>query len=92
MRRIKSALVRKGKFRAVRARVYALVGAGTAGFVAIQLGLPRPFGLSAVPVLSRPTQAVVLVMGPALVLGAGVLLIRFSERLTRTDETSAAPT
>lgn len=81
-----------GVDRAVRHRVYTLVGAGTAGFIAIQLGLPRPFGLSTVPVLSRPIQAVVLVMGPGLVLGAGVLLIRFSERLTRTDETSAAPT
>lgn len=80
-----------GVDRAVRHRVYTLVGAGTAGFVAIQLGLPRPFGLSGVPVLSRSTQAVVLVMGPGLVLGAGLLLIYYTERLTGTDETSAAP-
>ncbi|SCL32998.1 hypothetical protein GA0070624_4621 [Micromonospora rhizosphaerae] len=69
-----------GVDRAVRPRVYALSGAGIAGFVAIQLGLPQPFGLSIVPAPSRPTQAVVLVIGPGLVLGAGLLLIRFSER------------
>ncbi|MDZ5443970.1 hypothetical protein U2F26_14690 [Micromonospora sp. 4G57] len=78
--------------RAVRPRVYTLLGAGVAGFVAIQLGLPQPLGLSTVPVLSRPTQAVVLVMGPGLVLGAGLLLIRFSERLTGTGETSGTLT
>ncbi|PWR15016.1 hypothetical protein DKT69_13135 [Micromonospora sicca] len=77
---------------AVRPRVYTLLGADVAGFVAIQLGLPQPLGLSTVPVLSRPTQALVLVMGPGLVLGAGLLLIRFSERLTGTGETSGTLT
>ena len=41
---------------------------------------------------TRPGQAVLLVLGPGLVLSAGVLLTRFSERLTRTDATRTAAT
>jgi hypothetical protein len=78
-----------GVDRAVRPRVYTWSGRGTAAFVAIQLGLPAPFGVWTMPVLSRPTQAAVLVMGPGLVFSAGLLLIRFSERPTRIDQTTA---
>lgn len=79
-----------GVDRAIRPRVYTLIGAGTAAFVAIQLGLPIPFGVWSSPVLSaRPAQAAVLVMGPCLVFSGGLLLIRFNERSTRTDQTTA---
>jgi hypothetical protein len=77
-----------GVDRAVRRRVLALVGAGVAGFVSIQLGLPVPFGVSSVPVLSGPTQVVLLVLGPGLALGAGLVLIRFSERPPPTSPTA----
>ncbi|MEU5939518.1 hypothetical protein ABZ807_10035 [Micromonospora sp. NPDC047548] len=69
-----------GVDRALRSRVVTLMGAGAAGIVAIHLGLPRPFGVWDVPVASGPTQAVLLVMGPGLVLSAGLLLIRSGER------------
>ena len=55
-----------GVDRAVRRRVLALAAAGAAGFVAIQLGLPLPFGVSSVPVLSGPTRVALLVLGPGL--------------------------
>ncbi|MEV8518015.1 hypothetical protein [Dactylosporangium sp. NPDC051484] len=66
--------------RSVRARVYTLIATGAAVFTGIQSGLPLPFGMSTVPALSRPAQAVLLVVGPCLVFGAGLLLIRFSRR------------
>jgi len=77
-----------GVDRAVRRRVLALAGAGAAGFAVIQLGLPLPFGVSSVPVPSGPTRAVLLVIGPGLVLGGGLILIRFSERRLPTSPTA----
>jgi hypothetical protein len=77
-----------GVDRAVRRRVLALAAAGAAGFVAIQLGLPLPFGVSSVPVLSGPTRVALLVLGPGLALGVGLVLIRFSERPPPTSPTA----
>jgi hypothetical protein len=77
-----------GVDRAVRSRVLTLMGAGAAGFVAIHLGLPRPFGVWDVPLVSGPTEAVLLVMGPGLVLGAGLLLVRSSERPPLVEPTA----
>ena len=70
--------------RAVRHRVLTLAGAGALAVVTMELGLPRPFGLWDVPVLSGAAQAVLLVMAPGLVLGVGWLLVRHSERTSRT--------
>ncbi len=66
--------------RPVRHRVLTLVAAGVGGFVAIQLGLPRPFGVWDAPVLSGLTQTVLLVVLPGLVFGAGLIAVRLSER------------
>jgi hypothetical protein len=81
-----------GVDQAVRSRVHTLMAAGTAGFVAIQLGLPRPFNASDWPVLSHPAQVVVFVMAPGLILGAGLLLIRSAERLKLADEANGTLT
>jgi hypothetical protein len=70
--------------RAVRHRVLTLAGAGALAVVTIELGLPRPFGLWDVPVLSGAAQTVLLVMAPGLVFGIGWLLVRHSERTSRT--------
>ncbi|WP_432839077.1 hypothetical protein [Dactylosporangium sp. CA-092794] len=69
-----------GVDRSVRLRVYTLIGTGLAGFAGIQFGLPFPFSMSTVPVLSRPTQAVLLVLGPCLVFGAGLVVVWFTQR------------
>ncbi|GAA3191294.1 hypothetical protein ACFO1B_40825 [Dactylosporangium siamense] len=66
--------------RAVRSRVHTLMAAGAAGFVAIQLGFPRPFGALDYPVLAHPAQAAVFLLVPGLVLGAGRWWIRSAER------------
>jgi hypothetical protein len=80
-----------GAERAVRSRLYTLVAAGTAGFVAIQFGLPRPFGALDFPVLSRPAQAVVLVLLPGLVLCAGLVSIRSAARSKMVGENDGIP-
>jgi len=68
---------------AVRKRVLTLMGAGVAGYATIHLGLPRPFGVWDGQVLSAPAEAVLLVLAPGLVLGAGLYLIRANERAAR---------
>lgn len=69
--------------RTVRRRVFTLMGAGVAGYATIHLGLPRPFGVWDGQLVSAPAQAVLLVLAPGLVLGAGLYLIRASERTAR---------
>jgi hypothetical protein len=76
-----------GADRAVRSRVLTLMAAGIAGLVAIQMGLPRPFGVWAAPLVSGPGQAVLVLIGPGLLLGAGWSLIRFSERPSPMEPT-----
>ncbi len=71
--------------RAVRYRVFTVAGAGALGLVAIELGLPRPFGLWEMPVLSGAAQAVLLVLAPSLALGIGWFLVRHNERTPRTN-------
>ena len=69
-----------GADRAVRGRALTLIGAGAAGFAAIQFGLPRPFGVWDAPLVSGLGQAVLAATGPVLLLGAGWLWTRFGER------------
>ncbi|WP_030486294.1 hypothetical protein [Micromonospora chokoriensis] len=48
--------------RAARRRVLTLMGAGAVGIIAIHLGLPRPFGMSAGLLVSGPVQAVLVAL------------------------------
>ncbi|MEU1246556.1 hypothetical protein [Micromonospora arida] len=68
---------------ALRRRVFTLMGAGVAGYATIHLGLPTPFGVWDGQLVSAPAQAVLLVLAPGLVLGAGLYLTRASERAAR---------
>jgi hypothetical protein len=68
---------------AVRRRVFTLMAAGVVGYATIHLGLPRPFGVWDGQVVSAPAQTMLLVLAPGLVLGAGLYLIRASERAAR---------
>ncbi len=66
--------------RAVRFRGYVLMAVGTAGFIVMQLGLPLPFGVFPAPVLSFPTQPVILLVASGLIGWAGLRWTRLTER------------
>ncbi|MFD6265155.1 hypothetical protein ACFWFK_28910 [Micromonospora chalcea] len=83
-----------GVDRAARSRILTVMVAGAVGIVAIHLGLPRPFGVWDAPVVSVPLQTALLVLGPGLVFGAGLLLVRSSEQplvVTTAQTTVARP-
>ena len=67
-----------GVDRALRGRVLILLLAGVGAALAIQAGLPFPFGASGVRPIGRTSQVVLFVLAPLLLAGVGLALLRRS--------------